>query len=372
MLHSIFIQQLLLPLIAPPHDLPTFNLPPNSHDRLNSRRDTISAMTKETAQTQFQQVIASCEDDPVSPRDSLEATHAKQLLQKRMQDVYEKHRSTRNASFRKLILSTGFPGWTVDGILQKLHAAGADSDPTIDPRHNLAFWARPPQHIRDMVSEIQDEIRAIAPSQSPQGSGERLLTFSFLALWFMPSDRLHMTAMEITSRRTESEIEDLVAFLQQYAPLQELVNYTLTHRARLVKPMVNYDSSAIALSFVPAAGENDRYTYHHLRSDIYDSITRSGCPITSRYTLPSAHVTLARFITQDGFLLGDREELNPEQTSLLVDTLDKINDRLRDKYWQSEPPQGEWVVGQEKGLELVKGRSWYGKGERVLIGEGFQ
>ncbi|KAJ5815213.1 60S ribosomal protein L44 [Penicillium riverlandense] len=263
-------------------------------------------MTKETTQTQFQQVIVSCENDP-----------------KRMQDVYEKHRSTRNASFRNLILSTGFPGWIVDEILQKLHAAGEDGDPAIDPRHNLAFWARPPQHIRDMVAEIQGEIRVLAPT-----------------LWFMPSDRLHMTAMEITSCRTESEIEDLVSFLQQRAPLQELVDYTLTHRARLVKPMVNYDSSAIALSFVPAAGEDDRYTYHHLRSDIYDSITRSGCPITSRYTVPSAHVTLARFITQDGFLLGDTKELDRERSSLLVDTIEKINDRLRDKYWQSEHPQG--------------------------------
>lgn len=188
----------------------------------------------------------------------------------------------------------------------------------------------------------------------------------------MPSDRLHMTTMEITSCQTESEIKDLVSFLHQHSPLQELVNYTLTHRARLVKPMVNYDSSAIALSFVPAAGEDDRYTYHHLRSDIYDGITRSGCPITSRYTVPSAHVTLARFITQDGFLLGDTEKLNHAQNSLLVDTLEKINDRLRDTYWQSDNPQGEWVVGQEKGLELVKGRSWYGKGDRVLLGEGFQ
>ncbi|KAJ5605969.1 60S ribosomal protein L44 [Penicillium lagena] len=293
-------------------------------------------MTRETTQTPFQQVIASCENDPVSPSDSCEATHAEQLPQKCMQEVYEKHRSTRNASYRKLILSPSFPGWIVDEVLQKLHAAGEDSDPAIDPRHNMAFWARPPQHIRDMVSEIQREIRALAPT-----------------LWFMPPDRLHMTTMEITSSRTESEIEDLVSFLQQHAPLPELVNYTLTHRARLVKPMVNYDSSAIALSFVPAAGGDDRYTYHHLRSDLYDSITRSGCPITSRYTVPSAHVTLARFITQDGFLLGDTETLNPERNSLLVDTIDKINDRLRDKYWQNEHPQGEWMIGQEKGLELV-------------------
>ena len=188
----------------------------------------------------------------------------------------------------------------------------------------------------------------------------------------MPSDRLHMTTMEITSCRTEPEIEDIVSFVQQNAPLPELVNYTLTHRTRLVKPLVNYDSSAIALSFVPAAGEEDHYTYHHLRSDLYDSIIRSGCPITSRYTVPSAHVTLARFITQDGFLLGDAKQHDRARISLLVDTIQKINDKLRDQHWQNEDPQGEWLVGQEKGLELVKGRSWYGKGDRVLIGEGFE
>jgi len=34
-----------------------------------------------------------------------------------------------------------------------------------------------------------------------------------------------------------------------------MTDYTLTHRARLIKPMLSYDGAALALSFLPAAGE---------------------------------------------------------------------------------------------------------------------
>lgn len=274
--------------------------------------------------------------------------------------------------------------------MQKLHAADEDETQFLDPRNNSAFWARPPQHIRELVNEIQQEIQAVAPSQFPLseqlGSSTQPSTDHDPALWFMPSDHLHMTTLEIISARTVSEVEAIVSSLKQSGSLHDIVNYTLSHRARLVKPMVNYDASAIAVSFVPAArgaannpqsAEGDKYTYHHLRSELFDIVTGNGCPIASRYTVPSAHLTIARFITQDGFLL---EESGPEgsfvdreRIALLVDTIEKINRRLQTSYWQREyaRSRGEWVVGQEKGLELVKGRTWYGKGDSVLIGEGF-
>jgi len=91
-------------------------------------------------------------------------------------------------------------------------------------------------------------------------------------LWTMPRDNLHLTALEITHSRTKEEIEQIVREHRERIPL--ITDYTFTHRARLIKPMIGFDASALALSFVPAAGEglgenrsleDDKYSYHHLR-----------------------------------------------------------------------------------------------------------
>jgi hypothetical protein len=192
-----------------------------------------------------------------------------------------------------------------------------------------------------------------------------------------------MTTLEMLPARSLSEVEELENFLKEHAPLQDIVNYTLTHRARLVRPIVSYDASALALSFIPAVDTdhgvvgkpNHSYSYQHLRSDLYDIVTEAGCQLEARYTVPSAHVTIARFVRPVGW-----SETEPEEASLflnraheLVATIEDINQELKSDDWKrfGNPSRGEWVVGQEQGLELMKGRSWYGKGESVLIGEGF-
>ncbi|KAK5279199.1 hypothetical protein LTR16_007891, partial [Cryomyces antarcticus] len=89
--------------------------------------------------------------------------------------------------------------------------------------------------------------------------------------------------------------------------IPEITDFTFDHRARLVKPALGFDASAIALSFVPAAGEmlasstertrkDDAYSYHHLRRDLYALCKSTGVEVASRYTVPSAHLTVARFI----------------------------------------------------------------------------
>ncbi|KKK12163.1 hypothetical protein AOCH_002683, partial [Aspergillus ochraceoroseus] len=187
----------------------------------------------------------------------------------KIQVQYEDHRSSRNAQFKEKLLHKDFPGWQVDEILQKLLAQTADTrdiEPFADHRHNLTFYARPPQHIKDLIAEIQQEIRDVAP------------------------------------------------------------NYTFHSRTRLVKPLLSYDASAMAVSFVPASGAptsrsargpsqrgyDDAYTYHHLRRDLARHVMASGVQIAARYIVPSAHVTIARFVTRDGFLLegekGDGEQ----------------------------------------------------------------
>jgi hypothetical protein len=48
---------------------------------------------------------------------------------------------------------------------------------------------------------------------------------------------------------------------------------------------------------------------------------------------------------------------------------------LEREFWPTQEgirDGGEWIVGEEKGLEVRKGTLWYGSGgETVLVGEGF-
>ncbi|KAE8145475.1 60S ribosomal protein L44 [Aspergillus avenaceus] len=268
----------------------------------------------------FDQILTDCRHDP-----------------REIQDRYETHRSTRNAQFHTKLLSPGFSGWQTDEILYKLATQATkapvdDEVPFVDPRHNLALFARPPPHLRGLVAEIQASIRDIAPS-----------------IWFTPPGNLHMTVMEMASCRPEAEVEPLVTHLQQSGAVPELVDYTLHHRARLVKPMVSYDATAMALSFVPASGE-DKYTYHHLRRDLFDRLSVTGLVMKPRYIVPSAHVTIARFTTRDGFTAG--ADVDHERVAALVETIEQINQKLRHNYWPQEdgklPVGGEWRVNVPK------------------------
>lgn len=192
-----------------------------------------------------------------------------------------------------------------------------------------------------------------------------------------------MTALEIAYSLTAPEIDEVIDKMSDKIP--EITNYPFTHRARLIKPMLSYDTAAIALSFEPAAGESlpdgrsssaDAYTYHHLRRDLYDSSKNTGVEVASRYVVPSAHLTIARFVTQAGISVSqDDDTPDPSKVQKLLDHIDTINTWLRDQYWPSEdrPIQagGEWIVGQEKGLDCRKGTLWYGGGETVQLGKGF-
>lgn len=304
-----------------------------------------------------------------------------------MQLAYEIHRNNRNAFFRNQIHDRGFHEWNEDEILSKVLEANKGLTDFVDARHNLAFWARPPQHVRELITKIQN---TIAPLIGPgecymicNECRETLLTV-ILGLWLVPQDHLHMTTLEIRSEVTGPEIDELTSSFWQSGIVEGLANYTLTHRARLVRPIISFDTSAIALSFVPAAGEtdtsgysgkDDQYTYHHLRSDLYKIVTQSGCPIAARYTVPSAHITIARFFTPSG--PGDRNSKSPtataEKAKQLIKKVEDLNRELRSNVWRTlgDPSQGEWVVGHEQGLELMKGRTWYGIGDSVVLGEGF-
>jgi len=204
-------------------------------------------------------------------------------------------------------------------------------------------------------------------------------------LWLMPLDNLHITTMEVAHSVTAAEIDHLVTVLQPHC--QEIADFPTTHRARLIKPLLNYDSAALALSFVPAAGESlphgrteddDKYSYHHLRRDLFAAITETGLPIASRYVVPSAHLTVARFNSPNVFG-GDPMDggvaLDIKKRRHWISEIETINKWLQAEYWPQEGesimPGGEWVVGEEKGLDFRRGTLWYGDGESVYVGKGF-
>jgi len=188
-----------------------------------------------------------------------------------------------------------------------------------------------------------------------------------------------MNVFEITHSRTAQEISALETQLSR--KVSQIVDWTFDHRARLVKPLLGYDSSAIALTFVPAAGEalnqdqaeSDWYSYHHLRRDICDLCMQTGVPITSRYTVPSAHLTVARFVSQSDYA-GEDGMPDPDRMRKWVAALEEINDWLRQEYWPKENETiksgGEWIVGEEKGLDHRRGTLWYGGGETIMLGKG--
>ena len=205
-----------------------------------------------------------------------------------------------------------------------------------------------------------------------------------LDLWLMPLDNLHMTALEVTHSLTREEIETALEPLN--AKVSEITDYTFDHRARLIKPMLSYDSAAIALSFLPAAGEglnedrtlnDDTYTYHHLRRDVYELCKERGVAIASRYTVPSAHLTIGRFITQADFSRAGQDGSSvPDagQRTKWIELIQRINLWLQNEFWPKSNGTirsgGEWIVGKEKGLDCRKGTLWYGGGETVHRGKG--
>ncbi|GAM86538.1 hypothetical protein ANO11243_045520 [Dothideomycetidae sp. 11243] len=189
----------------------------------------------------------------------------------------------------------------------------------------------------------------------------------------MPKDNLHMTALEITHSLTAAEIS---TFVDQLAPVaRSVIDFPFSHRARLIKPRLELDAQALALSFLPASGgEGDEYTYHHLRRDLYSLCTEAGVKVASRYVVPSAHLTIARFVFDEDF--GRGEGFDHGLMQRLVALVEEINGSLEREYWPSLDGEevksgGQWIVGEGKGLDHRRGTLWYGGGETIVLGKGF-
>lgn len=180
-----------------------------------------------------------------------------------------------------------------------------------------------------------------------------------------------MTALEITHSLTAPEIDELVEQIRPGIP--SITDYPYTHRARVVKPSLSYDAQAFALSFLPAAGEpctadpsrnsqDDEYTYHHLRRDLYALSSATGVKVASRYVVPSAHLTVGRFIKTSDTETAEGK-VDHARMQKLAKTVDEINEWLKANFWPVEgkgiKAGGEWIVGEGKGLDSRKGMLWY-------------
>ncbi|RMZ85273.1 hypothetical protein DV738_g175, partial [Chaetothyriales sp. CBS 135597] len=255
---------------------------------------------------------------------------------KKMQERYQLHRVTRNLRQKADILADNFSGWVLDEHLTRLDGPQRDTNYR-DPRNCLVFWARPPQKVKNLVQIIQQKLKDAAPN-----------------LWLMPISNLHMTALEVTHSKTEAEIDDLVSTLKPSAKSITDMNSLDNRRPRLIKPMLSFDSAALALSFVPAA-------------DLYTQVTNTGVHVGSRYVVPSAHLTIARFNSPNPFEgdpLDASVSLDIQTRRRWLSEVEMINKWLEAEFWPDGHgrirPGGEWIVGEEKGLDFRKGTLWYG------------
>lgn len=165
---------------------------------------------------------------------------------------------------------------------------------------------------------------------------------------------LHLTTLEITHSLTVEEVDVLVARLMpQVGTMVDLPRSK--GGVRLGRPIVSFDAQALALSYLPLARNvEDEYGYHHLRRDLWN-LAREKVEVASRYVVPSAHITLGRFLSTDA---------NPKE---VVKAVEELNKWLEEEFGKE---RGEWTVGREVGLCCRKGRLWYGGGETVKVGEG--
>lgn len=179
-------------------------------------------------------------------------------------------------------------------------------------------------------------------------------------IWLMPREKQHLTVLEITHSQKPEVIANLVAQIRP--SLGKIVNWPHAHRTTLVKPMLSYDAAALAISFVPATDEDgSAYTYHHLRRDFYKLSVDSGVAISSRYMVPSAHITLARFVTTRDHAPGG--EVGMEEW---VENIESIN-----RWLAAEWLGLRWKVGEERGIDCRSGGLWYGDGVSEVVGNGF-
>lgn len=282
-----------------------------------------------------------------------------------MTEAYEKHRRTRNAAkFTELATSHKV---SPDPILSGLVLD--NKPPEFDPRNCITIWGRPPAHVMDLIANVQSRlVQSLNPhlvhKQACHIPRDWTDKTNKGPLWLMPRECLHLSVLEIIHSAPVESVLTNLDLLRPY--INELLN-PIDNAPVLMRPLVCFDSSALALTFVPidhaiqklphskfgidATEKEARYSYTHYRASLYETVTNvAGVNVESRYQVPSAHVTIARFI----------KELSPDAIDSLLSEIEKLNQWLDAEY--SDPSKFAWRLGQERATECRYGRIWYGGG----------
>ncbi|KAI8821658.1 RNA ligase/cyclic nucleotide phosphodiesterase [Fimicolochytrium jonesii] len=248
--------------------------------------------------------------------------------------AYEQHRTNRNKRNADLMLDSTFEGMVPDTVLSGLLA-----NPSVpDVRNGLSIWARPPKHICGLVKNLQDRLAALAPN-----------------IWIVPGSYLHLTVLEIAHSRTPEEIASLVEVLRPH--FGRIKDCLAGQSSRLVHPQLSFDAGAIALSFVPDVSAS--YTHHHLRRDVSEAVRKSRTPLKARYVVPTAHITVARFVSISDFG-RDGQPTDLARVAKWIRTIEEINRELKSEVWSQ--PSSSWEIGPES-LTAFFGTNWYGHAE---------
>ena len=274
-------------------------------------------------------------------------------MQLSIQKLYEDHRRTGYDKGRTAFLSPILPQHLrIDPILAALEKARPQSSldlDQIDTRQCLTLVAIPAPSVIALGQSIQARLKVVAPH-----------------LWLAPASNMHMTLLELVVAKTKMDVEEAIQKLGS-GVIERLVGYPRAHPTRLVRPRLNIDLGGLALSFVPEARGNEGvaavapYTYLHMRRDLYALAGEAGITPQARYAVPSAHITLARFVSEEDFTAPAQHEKEKvaagEKVAEFVSLVDAINEELG-------ASDLAWTVG-EAGVELRRGRTWYGGGNVV-------
>lgn len=266
-----------------------------------------------------------------------------------LSEAYELHRTTRNAD--KLAQLTQSPTVSPDPILRGLVID--NQPPEFDHRNCITVWVRPTAAVMDLVQSVQRQLvevldpENLLPSTSDTVAAAETtnnvpLKSNTGPLWVMPRDCLHMTALEIVHSEPEETIQPLLASLKPH--ITKLVHGALNDPPTLFRPKICFDAAALALTFIPNPKKPVSYT--HYRAKLFDTVVNeAGIPVDSRYQVPSAHITIARFIDQ----------VSPDKLKALLAKAEELNGLLA-------ASDLEWTIGDERPALVRSGRIWYGGG----------
>jgi hypothetical protein len=209
------------------------------------------------------------------------------------------------------------------GVLEK--------GPEFDTRHNLGIVSRPPKSICQFIERLQSTIISSISNSD--------------ALFPIPESWLHLTALEICHAKPADEVEVLAKLVAPaLSKILEVADSDLT----LYKPMVSFDQRAVALSFI-SKPPTSQITYREALFNVVQNNTPPEVSPSSRYSVPSAHVTMIRFI----------DKLDPTQVQSLISTIQSINRDIADA-----PIEWEFKPGTS---QCHYGRTWYGKGTVITL-----